>query len=117
MQRNCFAKVFLLAHKLSKKSRVLFFKKKRKKKENTSPCILNLGCHLNLSECANKLREKAKATQNDKKKKGKSQREGEKEEQMDGGKQRRAVGPVKLLTSWCEPRALGGTRNEWTYLA
>lgn len=36
---------------------------------------------------------------------------------MEGGKARRAVGPVKLLTSWCEPGAPGDTRDEWTYLA
>lgn len=36
---------------------------------------------------------------------------------MEGGKARRAVGPVKLLTSWCEPGAPGDTRDEWAYLA
>lgn len=57
------------------------------------------------------------ATQSDRKNVGRSQNKGEKEEQMEGGKARRAVGPVKLLTSWCEPGAPGDTRDEWTYLA
>lgn len=56
-------------------------------------------------------------TQSDRKKKGKSQREVEKEEQMEVGNARRTVGSVKLLTSWCEPRAPGDTRDEWTNLA
>ena len=47
-------------------------------------------------------------------KRAKGQRKGEEEEQMERGKARRAAGPVKLLTSWCEP---GGSRwhGRWVH--
>jgi len=38
-------------------------------------------------------------------------------QQTEGRKARRAVWPVKLLMSWCEPEAPGDTRDEWTHLA
>ena len=50
-----------------------------------------------------------KATQNDRKKEGQSQRAVDIEKQMEVGNARRAVAPVKLLTSWCEPRVPGDT--------
>lgn len=39
------------------------------------------------------------------------------EEQMEGGEAGRAVGLLRLLTSWWEPAAPGDTGDEWTYLA
>lgn len=36
---------------------------------------------------------------------------------MEGGEAGRAVGPLRLLTSWGEPAAPGDTGDEWTYLA